>query len=71
MLPLYHINAETVTLVPTLLTGGSVVMPRRFLVRSFWDWITEYRCTWSALVPTIITQLLDWIDPRRREWTRR
>ncbi len=64
VLPLYHINAETVTLVPTLLTGGCVVMPHRFLVRSFWNWITKYRCTWSALVPAIITQLLDWIDPR-------
>ncbi len=63
VLPLYHINAETVTLVPTLLTGGSVVMPRRFLVRSFWQWLTEHCCTWSALVPTIISQLLDWIDP--------
>jgi amino acid adenylation domain-containing protein len=64
VLPLYHINAVNVTLISTLLTGGSVVMPRRFLVRSFWQWLTEHRCTWSALVPTIISQLLDWIDPR-------
>jgi amino acid adenylation domain-containing protein len=64
VLPLSHINAVNVTLVPTLLTGGSVVMPHRFLVRAFWEWITRYRCTWSALVPTIISQLLDWIDPR-------
>ncbi len=64
VLPLYHINGVNVTLVPTLMTGGCVVMPRRFLVRSFWDWIARYRCTWSALVPTIISQLVDWIDPR-------
>jgi amino acid adenylation domain-containing protein len=64
VLPLYHINGENVTLLPTLLTGGSVVLPHRFLVRSFWEWLTDYRCTWSALVPTIISQLLDWIDPR-------
>ena len=24
----------------------------------------DYRCTWSALVPTIISQLLDWKDPK-------
>ena len=67
VLPLYHINAETVTLVSTLLTGGTVVMPHRFLVRHFWDWIADYQCTWSAIVPTIISQLLDWEDPPLRE----
>jgi long-chain acyl-CoA synthetase len=64
VLPLYHLNAESVSLLATLLTGGSVVMPHRFLVRSFWEWIAEYRCTWSALVPTIISQPLEWGDPR-------
>ncbi len=63
VLPLYHINAECVTLVPTLMSGGSVVVPHRFSVSQFWDWLEEYRCTWSALVPTIISQLLDWPDP--------
>ena len=69
VLPLYHINAECVTLMPTLLSGGSVVVPHRFNVSQFWDWLDEYRCTWSAVVPTIIAQLLDWKDPRaeRRE----
>ena len=64
VLPLYHINAECVTLVPTLMSGGSVVVPRRFSVSRFWDWLDEYGCTWSAVVPTIISQLLDWRDPR-------
>ncbi len=64
VLPLYHINAECVTLVPALMTGGSVVVPHRFSVSKFWDWLDEYRCTWSAIVPTIISQLLDWEDPR-------
>ena len=63
VLPLYHINAECVTLIPTLLSGGSVIVPHRFSVSQFWDWLDEHRCTWSALVPTIISQLLDWQDP--------
>ncbi|MGA9883687.1 MAG: amino acid adenylation domain-containing protein [Candidatus Acidiferrales bacterium] len=63
-LPLYHINAECVTLVPTLMSGGAVVIPHRFKVSQFWDWLDEYACTWSALVPTIVSQLLDWKDPR-------
>ena len=64
VLPLYHINAECVTLIPTLLSGGSVVVPHRFSVSHFWDWLDEHRCTWSAIVPTMVSQLLDWHDPR-------
>jgi amino acid adenylation domain-containing protein len=64
VLPLYHINAECVTLVPTLVSGGTVIVPHKFVVNQFWDWIDEHRITWSALVPTIISQLLDWKDPK-------
>ncbi|MGB9205185.1 MAG: AMP-binding protein, partial [Terriglobales bacterium] len=64
VLPLYHINAECVTLLPALTSGGSVVIPHGFAVSEFWDWLDDYRCTWSALVPTIISQLLDWKDPK-------
>ncbi|PWU05653.1 MAG: hypothetical protein C5B47_08695, partial [Verrucomicrobia bacterium] len=70
VLPLYHINAECVTLIPTLLSGGSVVVPHRFVVSKFWDWIDHYRVSWSALVPTIILDLVNWDDPgkdRRKE----
>ena len=52
------------TLIPTLMSGGSVVVPHGFLVSEFWNWLDDYRCTWSAVVPTIIAQLLDWKDPK-------
>jgi amino acid adenylation domain-containing protein len=64
VLPLYHINAECVTLMPTLMSGGSLVIPHGFVVSEFWNWLDDYHCTWSALVPTIISQLLDWKDPK-------
>ena len=62
VLPLYHINAECVTLIPTLLSGGSVVVAPRFVVSKFWDWVDDLHITWSALVPTIISELVDWDD---------
>jgi amino acid adenylation domain-containing protein len=65
VLPLYHINAECVTLTPTLLSGGSVVVAHRFVVSKFWDWIDDHHVTWSALVPTIISELVDWNDPKK------
>ena len=64
VLPIYHINAECVTLLPTLTSGGSVVLPHGFVVGEFWNWLDDYHCTWSAVVPTIISQLLDWKDPK-------
>jgi amino acid adenylation domain-containing protein len=65
VLPLYHINAECVTLIPTLLSGGSVVIAHRFAVNCFWDWIDDFEVTWSALVTTIISELVDWDGPEK------
>jgi acyl-CoA synthetase (AMP-forming)/AMP-acid ligase II len=56
-LPLYHINGEIVTAVTPLVSGGSVVMPHKFSVSDFWELISEYRCTWFSVVPTIISFL--------------
>lgn len=57
-LPLYHINGEVVTAVSPLVSGGSVVMPHKFSTSNFWEYISEYRCTWFSVVPTIISYLV-------------
>jgi len=56
-LPLYHINGEVVTVVAPLISAGSVVMPHKFSTSNFWEFISEYRCTWFSVVPTIISYL--------------
>jgi long-chain acyl-CoA synthetase len=56
-LPLYHINGEVVTALCPLVSGGSVVMPHKFSTSDFWDLISEHRCTWFSVVPTIISYL--------------
>jgi acyl-CoA synthetase (AMP-forming)/AMP-acid ligase II len=58
-LPLYHINGEIVTVVAPLVSGGSVVMPHKFSTATFWDLISDYRCTWFSVVPTIISYLVN------------
>jgi amino acid adenylation domain-containing protein len=63
VLPLWHLNAQVVTLLATLASGGSVVMPRRFVARDFWRWVVERECTWSGLVPTFVAELLAAEDP--------
>jgi acyl-CoA synthetase (AMP-forming)/AMP-acid ligase II len=61
-LPLYHINGEVVTVVAPLISGGSVVMPHKFSTANFWQLISEYRCTWFSVVPTIISYLASATD---------
>ncbi|MCG6968075.1 MAG: AMP-binding protein [Chromatiaceae bacterium] len=59
VLPLYHINAEMVTLMGPLVSGGSVAMPSRFSTSNFWQTIARFECTWFSVVPTIIAYLLE------------
>jgi acyl-CoA synthetase (AMP-forming)/AMP-acid ligase II len=59
VLPLYHINAEIVSVMAPLASGGSVVMPHRFSASAYWDLVRRYECTWLSVVPTIISYLLD------------
>ena len=63
-LPLYHINGQIVTAVAPLVHGGSIVMPQRFSVSSYWTLVAQHRCTWINVVPTIIAYLLNAPDPR-------
>lgn len=59
VLPLYHINAQIVTVIAPLISGGSVVIPHRFSTSSFWQWLRDYQCTWFSVVPTIVAYLLE------------
>jgi long-chain acyl-CoA synthetase len=59
ILPLYHINAQIVTVLSPLDHCGSLVMPRRFSTGRFWSLVAEWRCTWLNVVPTIIAYLLN------------
>jgi len=63
VLPLYHINAQIVTVLAPLVHGGSLVMPQRFSVGSFWQLAGDYRCTWLNVVPTMIAYLLAATEP--------
>jgi long-chain acyl-CoA synthetase len=65
VLPLYHINAQIVTVLAPLFHGGSVVMPYRFSTSRFWSQASEYRCTWLNVVPTMIAFLLNDTAPDR------
>ena len=56
-LPLYHINAFCVSLMGSLVSGGSLVVSRKYSTSSFWDLIRKFHCSWFSLVPTQISYL--------------
>jgi acyl-CoA synthetase (AMP-forming)/AMP-acid ligase II len=56
-LPLFHINAEVVALLATLLAGGTLVLDRRFHRTGFWQLLMEQAITWVNAVPAILSIL--------------
>ena len=59
VLPLYHINAEMVSIASALVSNSCVVTVGKFSVSNFWQIIEQYQCTWFSVVPTIINYLLN------------
>jgi acyl-CoA synthetase (AMP-forming)/AMP-acid ligase II len=58
-LPLYHINGQVIATLAPLVSGGSIVVPRRFSVSTWWQDAERFACTWINLVPTIVAYLLN------------
>lgn len=56
-LPLWHINAEVVGLLASLLGGASLVLDDRFHRSNFWPNIDALDVTWINAVPAIIARL--------------
>lgn len=56
-LPLWHINAEVVGLLATLVSGGSLCLDERFHRTGFWSLVERHQVTWINAVPAIISRL--------------
>lgn len=58
-LPLFHINAEVVGLLASLVAGSSLVLDDRFHRTGFWQLMDERCITWINAVPAIVSRLAD------------
>ncbi len=67
VLPLYHINGLCVTLMGALVSGSSLIIPRKFSVGKFWDQLRQYNGTWFSVVPTQISYLLNEAADRKHD----
>ncbi len=69
ILPLFHINGMVVTLITSMLVGASLVLPKKFSSRHFWQWISNYNVSWFSAVPTILSILLLEPIPSKAEFS--
>lgn len=58
VLPMYHINGLCVTVIGSLVSGGSLAMVAKFSASRFWAQAEASGATWFSAVPTIISHLL-------------
>jgi acyl-CoA synthetase (AMP-forming)/AMP-acid ligase II len=56
-LPLFHINAEVVAVLATLVAGATLVLDRRFHRTGFWPLMRKRRVSWINAVPAILAIL--------------
>jgi len=57
VLPLFHVNAEVVVVLSTVLAGASAVLDDRFHRRRFWATVSDHGVTWVNAVPAVIARL--------------
>jgi long-chain acyl-CoA synthetase len=58
IMPLFHMNAVSVTTMSVLYAGGSTVVSPKFSASRFWQLISEYQITSFGSVATMLSMLL-------------
>lgn len=58
IMPLFHMNAVSVTTMSALYAGGSTVVSAKFSASRFWQIISEYQITSFGSVATMLSMLL-------------
>jgi len=59
VMPLFHMNAVSVTTMTALYAGGSTVISPKFSASRFWDIIEKYEITSFGSVATMLSMLLE------------
>ncbi|MBV8528232.1 MAG: AMP-binding protein [Candidatus Dormibacteraeota bacterium] len=62
-LPLFHVNAQVVGLLSTLVSGSTLVVDNRFHASDYWARVAEWRPTWLNTVPAMLATLAELAPP--------
>jgi acyl-CoA synthetase (AMP-forming)/AMP-acid ligase II len=66
VMPLFHVHGMVASVLATLASGGTVVVPGRFDAMAFWRTVRDYRVSWYSAVPSIHQVLLARIGDKGR-----
>ena len=58
VMPLFHVHGLVASALATLLSGGTLVLSKRFDALAFWRFVREYRVSWYSGVPAMHQLLL-------------
>ena len=67
-LPLFHTEAQFVSVINSLRVGGSVILARKFSSHRFWSWIADHRVSVVSAVPTVFSIMLDMPRDESRDY---
>jgi crotonobetaine/carnitine-CoA ligase len=57
-LPLFHVNAQSFALLPTLTVGGTLVLLEEYRATKFWEQVRRHRATHTTMVAMMVRTLL-------------
>lgn len=58
VLPLFHVNGQFVSVVPTLTVGGTIVLLETYSATKFWEQVRRHGCTFMSIVPMQLRTIL-------------
>lgn len=61
-MPLFHVHGLVASVFSALIAGGTVVLPRRFSPRRFWQQARNHGVTWLSADPTLHRMILERVD---------
>ena len=65
VMPLFHIHGIVASALATLVSGGTVVVPRRVTPRRFGPDLASHEITWVSAVPTVLARFVDALPETR------
>lgn len=57
LMPLFHVHGLVGSVLATLVSGGTVLVPSRIRMSAFWNEVIRYEVTWFSAVPTILAKI--------------
>ena len=57
MMPSFHTNARTYSILPTMWVGGTIVLMPKFSASRFWEVALRNKCTWASMLPFFLKAL--------------